>query len=73
MESNSQEVVRTFLGHTIETQRIRVTVEQLSDLTADFVHVFHAHGDDSVTDMLFTDDEARYLLKVLRKLYPRNS
>lgn len=60
---------KEFHGPRIDTQRIRITVECLSEFYADFVRVFHSHGDDSVTEMLFTDAEARYLREVLEKIY----
>ena len=57
-----------FKGDTVETQRIRVTTEHLSEFTGDFVQVFHSWGDNSTTAMLFTNEEARYVAEVLSKI-----
>lgn len=65
----TDELVRAFQGPDLENQRLRVTVEHWSDFCGDFVHVFHSHGDDSVTDMVFTYEEGKYLLGVLETIY----
>jgi hypothetical protein len=57
-----------FVGAAIATQRLRIETAQLSDLCGDFVCVYHSHGDDSVTNMLFTNEEARYLSETLLKI-----
>jgi hypothetical protein len=57
-----------FHGDTVETQRLTITTEHLSDMTGDFVEVHHGWGDGSVTTMLFTNAEARYLSETLLKI-----
>jgi len=63
-----ESVVREFHGTDIENQTIQVVTERRSELT--FVHVYHAWGSGAITDMLFTEDEARFLRDVLVTLYP---
>lgn len=60
-----------FRGDTIGTQRLHIVTAHLSDLCGDFVCVYHRHGDDSETNMLFTNDEARYLHDVLGDIIQR--
>lgn len=57
-----------FHGRDVDTQRLKVVTEHLSDFTGDFVHVYHSWGDDSVTDMIFTNHEARWLHAVLTRI-----
>lgn len=67
---NPTEIIKEYHGTGIENQRLRIVVERWSAFCGDFVHVFHGHGDDSITDMVFTYEEARHLLAVLQRIYP---
>lgn len=65
---DEKEIRLKFKGQTIETQRLRIVTANLSEFCADFVCVYHTGGDNSAESMLFTNEEARYLLDLLHQI-----
>lgn len=64
-----------FEGDDVSTQRIKIEAKSLNPLEpkALFVDIYHRWGDDSITLMSFTPEEGRFVLNVLRKIYPNDN